>query len=180
MASLPIRVGWRWILPWGRERLRKYVLCVCAFKSPQARAQRWESHPVPFSWPLRGGLFPFWVHGSRCNIRGSPGKGQPTYPQIPTCMSWLALTHCFLPSMFACTHSSNLTLKIIHKFLFSCIYMNMWRWHPDISKQLVTVAPMAVSHSLSHVGTKNMNVCVCLKIVVTQWMWGRSCNLSNL
>lgn len=42
-----------------RKRMMNYgSMCVCAFKSPQARAECWESRPVPFSWPLRGGLLP--------------------------------------------------------------------------------------------------------------------------
>lgn len=42
------------------------------------------------------------------------------------------------------------------------------------------VTLLSRSHSLSHTETKNKNVCMNLKIVVTQWMWGTSCKSSNL
>lgn len=42
------------------------------------------------------------------------------------------------------------------------------------------VTLLSLSHSLSHIETKNKNVCMDLKIVVTQWMWGTSCKSSNL
>ena len=51
-----------------RKKKRKLShLVVCAFKEPQARAVCWESQPVLFSWPLRGGLLP---SGSMTEMRG--------------------------------------------------------------------------------------------------------------
>lgn len=38
-----------------REGGMRGGMCICPFKSPQARAECWESRPVPFSWPLREG-----------------------------------------------------------------------------------------------------------------------------
>lgn len=106
-ATMPISVGC-WILPFherrmgrdrkrgGGKRKRKMNLgsmCVCAFKSPQAMAECWESHPVPFSWPLRGGLLP-----------SASMDGDGTSERQP---AQLSLGHCFSPPTSVCTHSSN-------------------------------------------------------------------------
>lgn len=94
-----------------------------------------------------------------------------------TCMSQLALSHRFLMSMSACTQRSNCCE---HFYCEGNSQTPIFIHTSPSSKLLVTVTPMLLSHSLSHVETKNMNVCVYLKIVVTQWMWGTSFNLSNL
>lgn len=81
-----------------RKRTIRGSTCICAFKSPQARAECWESRPVPFSWPLRGGRFASGsmdgdatsekIQEGTTNISAHPNMhiiaGTDTFP----CLSW--------------------------------------------------------------------------------------------
>lgn len=97
-----------------RKRKMNYgSMCVCAFKSPQARAECWESRPVPFSWPLRGGLLP--SASMMENGDGTSEKAQERDNQHS--WHWDA-QHLYLPAHNHLIAALDCFI-IIHKFLFS-------------------------------------------------------------
>lgn len=84
--------------------------------------------------------------------------------------------------MFTCTQQSQWDVSVItaRNYYINANVSNTRKDNKATCHRTSYVSPLSLSHSLSRVRTKNMNVCVNLKIVVSQRMWGRSCNSSNL
>lgn len=186
------QLSWRPMFHWGRGR----CVCVCAFKSPQARTWCWESGPVPFSWPPR----------VRDRDGTSPAKERRTFLQRPLA-SLSSTVHLRLAGSDCLSHVSDCwCLSFLCLIVSDCLsftfhlYVCVW---PVLS--VCPCPPLTVCLLLSSVclivcptvpalssspapqpavlPSKLKYVCVHLKIVVrrlTQRMWDRNYNLSQL
>lgn len=144
-----------------RKRTIRGRTCVCAFKSPQARAECWESRPVPFSWPLRGGRF---ASGSM--------DGDVTSEKIQEGTTNIS-AH---PNMRIIAGNYTLRFPV-------CLGLHVLRCTRQQNNHIFypwLQIPFTVMAQFILCWDRNMNVYVSLKIVVTHWMWGRNCHLSNL
>lgn len=120
-----------------KRKMKEGSMCICAFKSPQARAECWESRPVPFSWPLRGGGFPSGsMDGDVTSEKAQERDNQHIRTSRHACRGWhrdTAAPRLCSPAHtcckhFDCKHNSHIP-----------IFMQVTATHPHVSKQHATV-----------------------------------------
>lgn len=136
--------------------------------------------PSAFLMTLERRPSSFWVYGWRWDVTENPGKGHPTHPNMQCMSSWhrdtgshtvcLPVHNCLITAL---TDNLLITLlpgRTILKFLSSRLSTKVTTTDSHITKQHTYVTYMttcvtltSLSHSLSHIETKNMTVCIYLK-----------------
>lgn len=137
-----------------RDEVRKHVTVTLRVHRPGLTLGK---SPSGFLMTPEGRLSSFWVLEWRWDVRKSQREE----------------VRLFQQSSYACKKNSHVVIMML---------LQVTAAHPDVSKQHVSTSapPLSLSHTLCHVETKNTDVCAHLKIGWTEWMWGRSWNLSKL
>lgn len=145
-----------------KKRGMRGGMCICPFKSPQARAECWESRPVPFSWPLR---------------EGRSGSASMDGDVTSEKMQEGATNTSARPNTHITAGADTLSLPQSDS---ACAGIRVW--HSETTTHFIRGhnGYLLFGAQLILCWGRNMNVYVHLKIVVTHWMWGRNRHLSNV